>query len=65
MSVVSQPVHESVCHDWIREDSMPVSDCPVAGQDCRLRRVPGIYDGVQVFGGLLIELLEGKVIEDK
>ena len=24
MGVVSKPVHESVCHDWIGEDGMPV-----------------------------------------
>ena len=24
MGVMSKPVHESVCHDWIGEDGMPV-----------------------------------------
>ena len=42
-----------------------IGNGPVAGQDCGPCRVPGIYDGVQILGGLLIEFLKGEVIEDE
>lgn len=47
MRIMGQAVHHSVGHDFVREDTRPVVNRPVAGEDDGSESISGIDDGVE------------------
>jgi len=62
---VGQAIHDGIGHDFVGEDRKPIVEGAVARQDDRTGRLPGVDDRVEPLGGLLVEPLERKLVEDE
>jgi hypothetical protein len=62
---VSETVKDSIGNDGIRKEFLPIGHGPIGCEDDGFHSEASIDEGVEAFGGLLVNGLEGKVIDDE
>ena len=65
MGLVREAVQDCSCNDRIGEDTHPIAHGTVARNDDGAAAVALVYDLVEPFAGLLIDLPERKVVQDE
>lgn len=58
-------VKDSIADNGIGEEPSPVGHCAIAREDDGLLAESSVDDGVEAFGGLLVDGLEAKIVDDQ